>query len=137
MTDGEPETFRSISGNADPAVAEVEEGLSWSWNLDFESLIAALSEPAPWNRPPPTAVPAAPPEADASLPDADSADTEPTKADSAKTVDGSELDPVEAEFADYLDAVDEGRTSVFPLSVAAGRVAEILPASPDLAAWVG
>ena len=27
------------------------EGLSWSWHLDFETLLTALSEPAPWNRP--------------------------------------------------------------------------------------
>jgi hypothetical protein len=43
---------------------------------------------------------------------------------------------VEADFADYLDAVDGGRASVVPLPVVAGRVAEVLPASPDLAAWL-
>src|ERR1022692_210862 len=31
------------------------QGLSWSWELDFETLLAALSEPAPWNRPMPHA----------------------------------------------------------------------------------
>ncbi len=46
------------------------------------------------------------------------------------------LDPVEADFAEYLDAVDAGRTLVVPLSVAAGRVAEMLAPSPDLAAWL-
>jgi hypothetical protein len=46
------------------------------------------------------------------------------------------VDPVEAEFAEYLDAVDAGRSSVVPLSVAAGRVAEVLPVGPDLAAWL-
>ena len=48
----------------------------------------------------------------------------------------SPVDPVDAEFAEYLDAVDAGRSSVMPLSVAAGRVAEVLPTSPDLAAWL-
>ena len=43
---------------------------------------------------------------------------------------------MDAEFAEYLNAVDAGRSSVVPLSVAAGRVAEILPTSPDLAAWL-
>jgi hypothetical protein len=46
------------------------------------------------------------------------------------------VDPVEADFAEYVDAVDAGRSSVVPLSVAAGRVAEVLPTSPDLAAWL-
>ena len=48
----------------------------------------------------------------------------------------SSLDPVEADFAEYLDAIDAGRSSVVPLSVAAGRVAEMLAPSPDLAAWL-
>src|ERR1022692_4146932 len=37
-----------LSGGGSP-------GLSWSWELDFETLLAALSEPAPWNRPMPHA----------------------------------------------------------------------------------
>jgi hypothetical protein len=49
---------------------------------------------------------------------------------------GLPVDPVEADFADYLDAVDAGRSSVLPLSVVAGRVAEVLPVGPDLAAWL-
>jgi len=28
------------------------QGLSWSWDLDFEALLAAINEPAPWNSPP-------------------------------------------------------------------------------------
>jgi hypothetical protein len=45
-------------------------------------------------------------------------------------------DPVEADFAEYLEAVDSGRTSVVPLSVVAGRVAEVLAPGPDLAGWL-
>src|SRR5215472_15664115 len=32
-----------------------KQGLSWSWELDFDALLAALSEPAPWNRQDPRA----------------------------------------------------------------------------------
>ena len=35
----------------------VGEGLSWSWHLDLETLLTALSEPAPWNSARPTASP--------------------------------------------------------------------------------
>ena len=35
----------------------VSEGLSWSWHLDLETLLTALSEPAPWNSARPTASP--------------------------------------------------------------------------------
>src|SRR5258708_26379128 len=31
------------------------DGLSWSWHLDLETLLAALSEPAPWNSSRPSA----------------------------------------------------------------------------------
>ena len=199
------------------------EGLSWSWHLDLETLLVALSEPAPWNRRPRSPVPcpsgpapslssdligsnlktarpshdladsgpdladpnpdlagpdpglagpdpelagpdravaARPSETvpsdaglsdaelpstrtseagsdniaagDAELGSAESADLEPA----STTSTAASADPVEAEFAEYLDAVDSGRSSVVPLSVAAGRVAEVLPASPDLAAWL-
>ena len=35
-----------------PVGGGAPQGLSWSWELDFETLVAALNEPAPWNRPP-------------------------------------------------------------------------------------
>ena len=142
------------------------EGLSWSWHLDLETLLAALSEPAPWNRCPPSPVPhpsgpAVRPGSDLIGPNlkmagpsldlagrgpgrdlagpgpdlagpAESADREPV----GTTPTTASVDPAEADFAEYLDAVDAGRSSVVPLSVAAGRVAEVLPTSPDLAAWL-
>ncbi|HEY3906986.1 MAG TPA: DUF222 domain-containing protein, partial [Streptosporangiaceae bacterium] len=137
------------------------EGLSWSWHLDLDTLLAALSEPAPWNSSRPSAVrplrPIHSPGGGRPAKDQPS-NTRPTEArttDDARPGGPSEgssvpgqpscaespcpapaVDPVEAEFAEYLDAVDAGRSSVVPLSVAAGRVAEVLPASPDLAAWL-
>ena len=83
------------------------EGLAWSWELDFDALLTALTEPAPWNRPirpvssataPSAAAPSAaaspgaadlpgadPPAADppgADLPGADSPAADPPGADS-------------------------------------------------------
>src|SRR5215472_16946595 len=49
-----------------------DQGLSWSWGLDFDALMAALNEPAPWNRP----APAAPATATASAPDADDSESD-------------------------------------------------------------
>jgi Domain of unknown function (DUF222) len=198
------------------------EGLSWSWHLDFEALVAALSEPAPWNSSRKSAVrpsglaggrvvdragdrpaadqPSATPKPGSRRAGAGQADTQTTDSDpavlgtgvlrtgvlrpAALEPDGADTqtecsgpavlrpgvlqpdgiaasgsaatdddvtsgggdapgeatrpcaDPVETEFAEYLEAVDAGRSSVVPLSVAAGRVAEILPTSPDLAAWL-
>src|SRR5580658_2012876 len=176
-----------IAGNA------VREGLSWSWHLDLETVLAALSEPAPWNRLPASAARPAAPVASTVLPDTVLPDTvlpdtvlpgtgpsgavlpgavlpgavlpgaglpgtglpgtgpsdavPPSDAEltgaelTGAELTGAELtglpvDPVEADFADYLDAVDAGRSSVLPLSVVAGRVAEVLPVGPDLAAWL-
>src|SRR5262249_29071488 len=125
-----------------------DEGLSWSWHLDIETLLAALAEPAPWNRAPRTvACPAAPaPSADAEPAGASSAAAKPSESQppgsqppgsqppasqppdegsaGARPVDASlpagVIDPVEADFADYLDAVDCGRSSVVSLPAAAG-----------------
>ena len=45
-------------------------------------------------------------------------------------------DPVEAEFAELLEAIEQGRSQVVPLAMVAGRVAESLPTGPDLAGWL-
>jgi len=96
-------------------------GLSWSWGLDFDALLAALSEPAPWNRPAPRAsVPAqAPAPARATAPSADPA-----------------VDPAGADFAELLEVIDQGRVREVPLTEVAGLIAESLPTGPDLAGWL-
>ncbi len=123
----------------------VREGLSWSWSLDFETLLTTLSEPAPWNHLPSHAAHPASPATESPDPapsdpeplDPEPLDPEPLDPGPAAAEAAARLaDPVEADFADYLDALDAGRSSVFPLSAAAGRVAEVLPTSPDLAAWL-
>jgi hypothetical protein len=118
-----------------------KQGLSWSWELDFDALMAALNEPAPWNRPAPRAsVPAqAPASARAdvarqSVPDPATA----LPADLAVDPASDELaeDPGGAEFAELLEAMDQGRAREVPLTEVAGRIAESLPTGPDLAAWL-
>jgi hypothetical protein len=87
------------------------QGMSWSWEMDFDAFLAALAEPAPWYRPVPPQQPAATSQA--------------------------EIDPVEAEFAEYREARDDGRVGSMPLSEVAGLVAESLRTGPDLAGWLG
>src|ERR1700683_5772899 len=41
-----------VQPDAPRAGFPVREGLSWSWSLDLETLLPALSEPPPRNRPP-------------------------------------------------------------------------------------
>ena len=191
------------------------QGLSWSWELDFETLLAALSEPAPWNRPLPRAGSGsqtgadtagadtagiasagaagaddgAVVEADAPNPvsagsadmnvsdahavgsgsagtdpagtdaatagpamagvaDADAAGTGVADADAAGTAsagagsadadvaDADVADSADADLAEFLEAIEAGRTRQVPLAVVAGRVAESVPAGPGLAGWL-
>ena len=83
------------------------DGLSWSWDLDLEALLASVTGPAPWDR-------GAPAEAGR---------------DAGEPVDQDVV------LAEYLEAVEAGRSRVIPLPVVAGRVAESLPAGPELAGW--
>jgi Domain of unknown function (DUF222) len=201
----------AIPGSDDADVAEndipaeqMPLGLRWSWNMDFDALIAALSEPAPWNRPvratPPQqasspaseagpasdrADPAANGDADDPASDSVSASDpasaeNPVSADSASASDlasaenpasaedpgpaadgahgdnraakhspaasspdpapagasPSDGDPLDAEFAEMLEAIAASGSQPLPLEVVAGRVAESLPTGPDLAGWL-
>ena len=135
-------------GQSEAVIREIGagEGLSWSWHLDLDTLLAALSEPAPWNR---SRLSAFRPVRPADGPAADQAGDRLVERSSGELSAGGSLpgapscaqsscpaprvdpaDPVEADFAEYLDAVDAGRSSVVPLSVAAGRVAEVLADQP-------
>src|SRR5215831_6124440 len=126
-------------GGAMPGAADEmplgDQGLSWSWGLDFDALMAALNEPAPWNRP----APVAPAPATASAPDAgdsgsdaasaasSAADADSASADAADPASAASADPAEAEFAELLEAMEQGRTREVPLTEVAGRIAESLP----------
>jgi hypothetical protein len=134
----------------DVAQAEVPQGLRWSWELDFGELLAALSEPAPWNRsgglaPVPPATPSDPARvlgaAHVSAPDPAETDPAPVP-DAAPGAPGEAgagargVDPVEVEFAEMIEAIEASGSQPVPLAVVAGRVAESLPTGPDLAAWL-
>ncbi len=125
----------------DPEVAALPAGggLSWSWDLDLDALLAAVCDRTVSD--PGTSAGAACADRIASVsPESDPAEPDPAEPDPAEPdpaePDPAEPDPVEADFAEYLEAVDGGRSEVLPLSSFTGLVAESLPASPDLAGWL-
>jgi len=96
-------------GDADLGDAELPlGGLSWSRELDLEELLAAVSDPAAWER------------------DIDKSSSRP---------DAAPLD-ADAELAEYLEAVEAGRSRVVPLTAIAGRMVESVPTGADLAGWL-
>lgn len=150
---------QGLAEDAVPA-EEMPQGLRWSWDLDFDALMAALSEPAPWNRPVRPAPPqqASPPATDAGPasdrtdPAADGdTDGPPSDAasasDPASTTDAAcgqngavepspavsnsdpaaagasapDVDPVEVEFAEMLEAIEASGSQPLPLAVVAGE----------------
>src|SRR5579859_1311495 len=126
VSDGEEEAMTA----ADEMPPMSQQGVSWSWALDFDALLAALNEPAPWNRPAPRA-PAPAPGADVSeVADAQPADAQPADAQPA------DVDPADAESAELLEATEQGLAQEIPLTEVAGRIAETLPTGPDLAGWL-
>jgi len=150
MPDAQDEVPEQSQLPADPAwpvrpEPAMREGLSWSWDLDFEALMTALTEPAPWHRPiRTTPAPSASPASGAAAgtgqqhePSASSPASADPSAAADSAADSGSVDPVEAEFADLLEAMEAGRSRVVPLTAVAGRVAETLPAGPDLAGWLG
>ena len=178
-----------VSGAA-PQGGTAPQGLSWSWELDFETLVAALNEPAPWNRPPRrpsvggmvtctsapgsaapgssssgssasgtsapgsaashtaapgsaashTAAPGSTASHTAALGGAAAegaaAEGAPATAAGAAAVGdgGGAAEPVDQDAV--LDGLLAAEVREIPLTVAAGRVAECLPAGPGLAGWL-
>ena len=173
-------------GRTAPQDGTAPQGLSWSWELDFETLVAALNEPAPWNRPPrrpsvggmaasaaapggaasgtSAPVSAAPgasssgtsaPEGAASEGAASEGAASEGAASEGAAADGAARDGAAGEGAAVLagdgaaagagglvdqdavlDALLAAEVREVPLTVAAGRVAECLPAGPGLAGWL-
>ncbi len=172
-----------LDGTA-PQGGAAPQGLSWSWELDFETLMAALNEPAPWNRPPRrpavgggapvtsvpvTSVPGASVPgasvagasvagasvagasvAGASVPGSSvppGRSAADTSAPATSAVGGSAAGGTGAVVGDgagggepdqdaVLDGLLAAEVREVPLAVAAGRVAECLPAGPGLAGWL-
>jgi hypothetical protein len=138
-----------------PAGGAAPQGLSWSWELDFETLMAALNEPAPWNRPPrrPTVGGGAPSTSapGTSAPGTSAPGTSAlgaaaagsaavnSSAPEASGAAAAAREPVDQDAVDQdavLDALLAAEVREVPLGVAAGRVAECLPAGPGLAGWL-
>jgi hypothetical protein len=123
------------TGDADGA--GVPQGLSWSYEMDFGALIAAITGTDPPDKTPAEAVPSA--AADAAVP-ADAG----VAGDAAGFAAGSaEEEAAQEAILDDLEELDaraaaEGRADGgrVPLAAVAGRVAERLAPGPDLAAWL-
>jgi hypothetical protein len=112
--------------------------------MDPETLMRALSEPAPWRRPahgaPDGREPAAPESPGDFVPD-DRVAGWPEQ-DEQASPDGhadefpAEWADQEAILAEEAEAWLSGRSREVPLGEAAGRVVESLPPGPDLAGWL-
>ncbi len=98
---------RQTFGPDDESLARA--GLSWSWDLDLEALLNAVG---------------------------DRSETVPAQADADLGELGTADERMDAEFAEYLEAFEAGRTEVIPLPVVCGRIAESLPPGPGLAGWL-
>jgi hypothetical protein len=124
---------------------EAAQGLSWSWEMDPETLMRALNEPAPWHRPahgaPDGQDPAAletpgdfvPDDRAAGWPEQDDEQTSPDRPADEFPAGWADQEAILAEEA---EAWLSGRSREVPLGEAAGRVVESLPPGPDLAGWL-
>ena len=120
------------------------QSLSRSWEIDPETLIRALNEPAPWHRPACGALgsqePGTPEGPGDFVPDDRAAGW--AEQDEQAVPDGqpdefpAEWADQEAILAEEAEAWLSGRSREVPLGEAAGRVVESLPPGPDLAGWL-
>ena len=107
-------------------------------------MVAALNEPAPWNRGVHTGRGPANRRANPGNgqvtgprePDADLVSAAATSAVPSAATEPSQADPAEAGHAELMAAIESGCTRQMPLPVIAGRIAESLPTGPDLAGWL-
>jgi len=102
---------------ADLGCAGAPQGLSWSWELDFNALAACIGADGP---------------SDVGPSDVGPADGESAVGESAV---GESADEEAAQEA-VLDAVEEHGGQRLPAGALAGQIAEHLPPGPDLAAWL-
>ncbi len=120
MTGDDPEVLGLLAGG----------GLSWSWDLDVDALLAAVSQITP-------ASPVRPGSPATGTSRVASGQVEAGQVAAGQAGAGQAgAGQVEAEFAEYLEAVDAGRSALVPLSAVAGVLAESLPPGPDLAGWL-
>src|SRR5215469_9595984 len=109
-------------------------GLSWCWQLDLASVLDAVSGVAPWLSQTESA--GTSPE---DSPDADSHTADFSSAGSTAPSEDPPQPPaceMEADEAEYQEAIAAGRAREIPLDLVAGRLAESMSVGPDLAAWL-
>ncbi len=103
--------------------AHDQQGICWSWELDFETLSRLLDDPAPWSR---TVRPGHP--------------TGHAEGDPGSPVDRDRAverwEDQDAVLAAELAADMAGETREVPVATVAGQVAEALPPGPSLAGWL-
>ena len=137
-----------LADREDDDGAGVPQGLSWSYEMDFGALIAAITgadppDPdAPSGDPPSAAGPSFGPPS-AALPDGAAANGGPVPPASAPAPGSPEEEAEQEAILEELATLDaraaaEGREDEgrVPLAAVAGRVAERLAPGPDLAAWL-
>jgi hypothetical protein len=137
-----------LADREDDDGAGVPQGLSWSYEMDFGALIAAITgadppdQDVPSGDPPSAAGPSFGPPS-AALPDGAAANGGPVPPASAPAPGSPEEEAEQEAILEELAALDaraaaEGREDEgrVPLAAVAGRVAERLAPGPDLAAWL-
>ena len=108
---------------AEPGGAGCPQGLSWSWQLDFGALMAAVNGTPPPGAAPSGSAPAGAPAGGAASPD-------------DGVVPGPVLEDEEAVQEQILDDLERFGGPRVPVAALAGRVAGHLAPGPDLAAWL-
>jgi hypothetical protein len=114
---------QGLAEDAIPA-EQMPQGLRWSWDVDFDALIAALSEPAPWNRPvrPAAAQQAQPQQASSPVTDAGpSSDRTDSAADGPSNDAASASDPACASDPASVSDPARGENSAAEASPAASN----------------
>ncbi len=101
---------------------EQQDGLVWSWEPDLAALVAAAAGTVGQGDGP-------------GLGPDDRPGDGPGDEQSFGPGDGQSVD-ADAELAEYWEAIEAGRSEVVPLATVAGRLAESVPAGPDLAGWL-
>ena len=129
-----------LADNEDAEGAGAPQGLSWSYEMDFGALIAAITGADPPDPDAPSAdprsvgPPAADPADEESVPAAPASSPAPGSAEEEAAQEAVLDDLAELDARAAAEGrVDGGRV---PLSAVAGRVAERLAPGPDLAAWL-
>src|SRR5262249_29510232 len=124
-----------VGAAEEDAVPRLNGGMWWCWELDFAALVDAVTGAAPWLRGGDRDGSAAGARGDAAGAKAEAAGAK-GGGGAARNPESTVAEDPEAEQAEYVEALAAGRVGTMPVGVVAGRVAESLPAGPELAGWL-